>query len=190
VYYGGVQAATSSTGATRLYSAKFDIAVTSLSPNATNGYLTRVPQTVNNPISFSKSLGDNTATIVFTATGNPLDSYLYFRYNGTFNFNVDGFVTGTACGVREAMEVAYPNSVTTSGNQITAVFTVNFGAAGFTQNSFAVVAHRNCTTLGITCYENVYYRVDVSEGEMLRGLSGLGMMMMMIVVVMFGMLFV
>jgi len=183
-FYGGVQAATQ-TGNTRPYVAKFDIAVTDTTPNSTNGYLTRVPQT-GNQIGFSKDLSDDTVSITFTTTGNSLDSYLYFRYNGTFNFDTDGFVTGTACGVREAMEVAYPTSTTQNGNQITAVFTVLYGAAGFTKNSFVVIAHRDCTSLGIQCYENVYYRVDVSEGWMLRGM-GWGMMMLFVFL---GMLFV
>jgi len=183
--YAGVQAATNGTGTTQDYAVKFDIVATSILSNASNGYSARVPQTLNAQISFEKDISDDTATITFATTGNPLDSYLYYRYNSTLNFNTDGYVTGTACGVREFMEVAYPVTVTTSGNTIIATFTVEYQMTGFTQNSFIIIASRNCTSLGYECYENVYLRVDVSEGRMLRGL-GWGMLMLAVLSLLFG----
>jgi len=160
-----IQAFTSFTTNTQ-YAAKFDIVVRSdVSIDQANGYTTRVPSPGS--ISYTKDTGNNQAAITFTLTGNPNDVYSYWRYNTTYNSTQTGYVSSTACGVRQFMEPAYPIEVEVSSAQIRATFEVEFGAAGFEYNSFIVMVTRNCTAQAYQCYEAVYQRMDINTASLL-----------------------
>jgi len=161
--YAGVQSVVQSV--TRNYAAKVDIVARS--PGDDAGYLLRVPQ-VGSEISFQKDLDAQTATLFFQPTGNARDIYSYWRYNLTWDFDTDRFVSATACGIREFMEPAYPSSVTTlTDGRIQAIFHVDFNEEGFEVNYLGVIASRDCTDLGIDCYEATYYLVHVSPASLL-----------------------
>jgi len=146
---------------TRAYAAKFDIVVRSdASLNDPDGYYARVPSAQS--VSFAASEDKNEAYVYYVPTGNSLDSYSYWRYNTTYNQEQTGFVFGTACGVREFMEPAYPKSEEDQGSKIKVTFEVLFNQTNFEKNSFIVMVSRNCSSLGYECYEAVYDRVDVT----------------------------
>jgi len=169
--YSGVQATIQSLFTTRNYASKFDLTMTVLATNAQYGYLARMP-IVGSDISFTKDTDLNEAYVTWTPTGNSLDYYSFYRYNSSYDYSTTGYVSGTACGIKEFMELAYASTVVTnSDGTMTATFDVEFDAAGFYQNSFAVVVTRNCTSLGIQCYEAVYYRVDVNSSNVLSMMS-------------------
>jgi len=147
--------------------AVYDILATSAADNVT--FATRIPFVQLFVTNYGRDTGAGIGYITFPLSTNPLDSYSYWRYNGTYNFDNTGYISGSACGVRLFMEPAYPVKTTNNNDRTRTVeFSVPFNEPGFQYHSFVVIISRDCSSLGYDCFDGLFQRVDISgSGSMI-----------------------
>eukprot|EP01088_Endostelium_zonatum_P021480 TRINITY_DN8504_c0_g1_i1.p1 TRINITY_DN8504_c0_g1~~TRINITY_DN8504_c0_g1_i1.p1 ORF type:complete len:300 (-),score=30.20 TRINITY_DN8504_c0_g1_i1:52-951(-) len=139
----------------------FDIYSTIFSDNVT--FTERIPFLYASVTNYGRNTDAGIGYITYPVSTNPLDSYSYWRYNGTYNYDQTGYISATACGARLFMEPAYPTSTRNNNDGTRTVeFAVPFNEPGFQYHSFVVIVSRNCASLGYDCFDGVFQRVDIS----------------------------
>lgn len=161
---------TNSNDTTLNSAAVYEIFATTQTDNVT--FTDRIPFLQGYVSNYGRDTSAGIGYITYPVSSNRLDSYSYWRYNGTYDFSRTGFISGSPCGVRLFMEPAYPTKTTDNNdNTRTVEFSVPFNEPGFQYHSFVVIVSRDCSSLGYQCFDGVFERVDISGSSSILAFS-------------------